>query len=56
MRIMQTTQYLTPEDAELILGFLEDIRQMLLVNYGEEIRQTHRTLPMEEQEEPPNDD
>ena len=56
MRIMQTTQYLSPEDAELIIGFLEDIRDMLLVNYEEEIRHIHRSRSMEEQEEPPNED
>ena len=56
MKFLQTTQYLTPEDAELIIGFLEDIRDMLLVNYEEEIRHIHRSRRMEEQEEPPNED
>ena len=48
MKFLQTTQYLTPEDAELIIGFLEDIRDMLLVNYEEEIRHIHRSRRMEE--------
>ena len=56
MRIMQTTQYLNAEDAELIIGFLEDIREMLLVNYGEEIRQYHRNRLKLEGNEQENDE
>ncbi|WP_159084113.1 hypothetical protein [Saccharobesus litoralis] len=43
MKIMQTTQYLSAEDAESIIRFLDDIREMLVASYGEEIRQHHRS-------------
>ena len=43
MKLLQSTQYLTAEEAEGIIRFLDDIREMLLANYGEEIRQHHRT-------------
>ncbi|WP_159084074.1 hypothetical protein [Saccharobesus litoralis] len=52
MKIMQTTQYLSAEDAESIIQFLDDIRAMLVASYGEEIRQYHRSrLQLEVNEE-----
>ncbi|MER2490749.1 hypothetical protein [Catenovulum sediminis] len=49
MKILQTTQYLSAEDAESIIQFLDDIREMLIAHYGEEIRQHHRSrLKLEE--------
>ena len=43
MRLLQLTQYLSSEEAESIITFLDDIRAMLVAHYGEEIRQSHRT-------------
>jgi len=42
MKLMQLTQYLSSEEAESIITFLDDIKAMLLAHYGEEIRQSHR--------------
>ncbi len=43
MKLIQLTQYLSSEEAETIITFLDDIKAMLLAHYGEEIRQSHRT-------------
>jgi len=43
MKIMQLTQYLHSEEAEILITFLEDVRAMLVAHYGEEIAQAHRT-------------
>lgn len=43
MKLLQLTQYLSSEEAETIITFLDDLRAMLAVHYAEEIRQSHRT-------------
>ena len=43
MKLLQLTQYLSSEEAETIIAFLDDLRAMLVTHYGEEIRQDHRT-------------
>ena len=43
MKLMQLTQYLSVEEAEIIITFMDDIKALLLNHYGEEIRQLHRT-------------
>tara|TARA_R110001592_G_scaffold271336_1_gene537828 strand:+ start:370 stop:543 length:174 start_codon:yes stop_codon:yes gene_type:complete len=42
MKLLQLTQYLSSEEAETIITFLDDLRTMLVTHYGEEIRQDHR--------------
>ena len=52
MKIMQTTQYLSAQEAESIIHFLDDIREMLITHYGEVIRLHHRSrLKLEENEQ-----
>ncbi len=56
MKIIQLTQYLSSEEADTIITFLDDIRAMLVAHYGEEIRQSHRIrLKLDGQKEEDND-
>lgn len=43
MKFIQLTQYISTEEAESIITFLDDIRAILVANYGGEINQSHRT-------------
>ena len=37
MRVSQITTYLRPEDAHTIVEFLDQLREMLMQTYGDEI-------------------
>ena len=37
MRVNQITTYLRPEDAYTIIAFLDQLREMLMQTYGDEI-------------------
>jgi len=53
---MQLTQYLSTEECETIITFLDDVKAMLVAHYGEEIRQSHRTrLKLDRQKEDEHD-
>ena len=56
MKLMQLTQYLSTEECETIITFLDDVKAMLVAHYGEEIRQSHRTrLTLDRQKEDEHD-
>ncbi|MBL4910754.1 MAG: hypothetical protein JKX78_12180 [Alteromonadaceae bacterium] len=56
MKLMQLTQYLSVEEAETIIIFLDDIKAMLHAHYGEEIRQNHRICLKTDAEQGGKDD
>lgn len=56
MKFIQLTQYISTEEAESIITFLDDLRAMLVANYGDDINQSHRTrLGFTEKEEKSDD-
>jgi hypothetical protein len=44
MKIMKLTAYWGPADAELVISFLDDLRELLVDTYGDEIVDMHRHL------------
>lgn len=42
MKFIQMTLYISADEAETIISFIDELREALLVNYGEEIRANQR--------------
>jgi len=42
MKKMTLTSYWSPEEAHSILLFLDELREILLANYGDDIAEHHR--------------
>lgn len=42
MKIITLTLHIDVEEAETIIRFIDELKTVLLANYGEEIRQSHR--------------
>ena len=42
MKFIQMTLYISADEAETIITFIDELREALLVNYAEEIRQNQR--------------
>jgi len=50
MRVLKVTTHWTPEEADCIDRFLNDIKQALWQCYGEDIVQMHKTIHAQQQE------
>jgi hypothetical protein len=44
MKIMKLPTYWEPDDAQLIISFLDDLRDLLVDTYGDEIIEMHRRM------------
>ena len=42
MKFIQLTLYISADEAETIIAFIDELREVLAVNYGEEIRANQR--------------
>ena len=49
MKILKITTHWTPEEAEAVYQFLDDLKIVLWQNYGEDIVQMHKTIHNEQQ-------
>ena len=60
MKTLKITTHWTPEEADCIYQFLDDLKQALWQCYGEDIVQMHQTIRAEQQkhdeEEKPDDE
>ncbi len=44
MKVMKLTVHWDAADAQLIIGFIDDLRNLLVATYGDEIADMHRQL------------
>ena len=44
MKIMKLPAYWEAADAQLVIGFLDDLRDLLVDSYGDEIIEMHRQM------------
>jgi len=42
MKIVQLTLYIDSEEAQTIISFIDELKTVLIANYGEEIQENHR--------------
>jgi hypothetical protein len=42
MKIIQLTLHINTDEAETIITFINELKTVLLANYGEEIQENHR--------------
>jgi hypothetical protein len=42
MKIIQLTLYIDIEEAQTIITFIDELKTVLLANYGEDIQENHR--------------
>lgn len=47
MKILKLAVYWNAGDAQLVLGFLDDLRDLLVDTYGDEIVEMHRRLAVD---------
>ena len=50
MKTLKITMHWTPEEADCIYQFLDDLKQALWQCYGEDIVQMHKTIQAEQKE------
>jgi len=42
MKIITLTLHIDVEEAQIIISFIEELKTVLIANYGEEIQENHR--------------
>lgn len=56
MKIITLTLHIDVEEAQTIISFIDELKTVLLANYGEEIQENHRMhLKLDTQKEDEND-
>lgn len=56
MKILRITTHWTPEEADCVYQFLDDLKEAIWQRYGEDILDLYKTIPDEQQAGPEESD